>query len=180
MVIGYVFIEKSDQRKMSTRRPPSPQRRFDVGAKLFSQLQIGYMQTPPPMHIPTLIEAVRTNQIALVESYVQSAADFMLLKAGANPDFAGDYKRTALHVACNKNYESIVDALIEVGADVNAQTATGLTALMLAVKNNSLSVARKLLGAGADASVRSREGFTAREVAEAHGFWEMAAILGDV
>ena len=101
----------------------------------------------------------------------------MLLNAGANPDFAGDYGRTALHVACSKNLDTIANALIEVGANVNLQSATGLTPLMLAAKNNAIDVARKLLAAGADAGVQSKEGFAAREVAEAHGFGEMVDLL---
>ena len=53
----------------------------------------------------------------------------MLLSAGANPDIQSRDGVTPLMMAAQFNYQKGVEALLNVGADVNAQSSLGGTAL---------------------------------------------------
>ncbi|MGK2921749.1 MAG: ankyrin repeat domain-containing protein, partial [Methyloceanibacter sp.] len=59
----------------------------------------------------------------------------------------------------------IAKALINEGADVNAQAKNGMTALMIAAANNSAPMIGLLMDAGADPTVKNARGETAEDVA---------------
>lgn len=59
----------------------------------------------------------------------------------------------------------IAKALVEAGADVDAQAKNGMTALMIAAANNSAPMIGLLMDAGADPSVKNAQGQTAEDVA---------------
>ncbi|KAH7695066.1 notch-like transmembrane receptor, partial [Aphelenchoides avenae] len=83
----------------------------------------------------------------------------ILLKRKANPDGVGDIwlhsnrKRTPLHWAAELNNELMVKALVESGANRNAQDADGRTPLFLAANNGSDSATRMLLLLHADSTI---------------------------
>lgn len=73
---------------------------------------------------------------------------------------------TALHYAVDKGLTSIVDALLEHGADVNAQDETGQTPLMYAVICSHKEVVEKLLSVPSiDLGIKNTDGETAKDIA---------------
>ncbi|HUW73445.1 MAG TPA: quinoprotein dehydrogenase-associated putative ABC transporter substrate-binding protein [Methyloceanibacter sp.] len=59
----------------------------------------------------------------------------------------------------------IAKALVEEGADINAQAKNGMTALMIAAANNSAPMIGLLMDAGADPTIKNAQGQTAEDVA---------------
>lgn len=72
---------------------------------------------------------------------------------------------TALMYAARQDAADAALALVESGADLNAQDADGSTALQFAIMNAHYDLAAKLLEAGADPNVADRTGMTALYVA---------------
>ena len=91
--------------------------------------------------------------------YVRSAEMVKLLvDSGANVHSVGSYATdTPLHVAAN---ESVVRALIQAGADVNAQNNKGITPLYFASEWGNLDTVNGLIKAGADVNLRDDYGLT--------------------
>ena len=72
---------------------------------------------------------------------------------------------TALHYAVDKGLTSIVDTLLENGADVNAQDETGQTPLMYAVICSHKEVVEKLLSVPSiDLGLKNTDGETAKDI----------------
>ncbi|MGD8527788.1 MAG: quinoprotein dehydrogenase-associated putative ABC transporter substrate-binding protein [Methyloceanibacter sp.] len=59
----------------------------------------------------------------------------------------------------------IATALLDAGADIDAQSANGMTALMIAAANNSAPMIGLLMAAGADPGIKNEQGQTAVDVA---------------
>jgi len=68
---------------------------------------------------------------------------------------------TLLMLAAAHGHGAMVEALLALGADVNARSGADKTALILAVDNRRLDVVEILLKAGADVDAQSAEGNTA-------------------
>lgn len=82
---------------------------------------------------------------------------YLLLKAGANRDQAGDDLRTPLHYAAARGAQASLEVLLAAGADPDAAescllegTSTGLSALHYAVLNAHVATVSMLLCYGAD------------------------------
>ena len=59
----------------------------------------------------------------------------------------------------------IAKALVDAGADLDAQAKNGMTALMIAAANNSAPMIGLLMAAGADPNIKNAQGQTAVDVA---------------
>ncbi len=72
---------------------------------------------------------------------------------------AGSY--TLLMLAAAHGHGTMVEALLELGADVNARGSKGKTALMLAADHRQLESVKALLKAGAEVEAQAEDGNTA-------------------
>jgi ankyrin repeat protein len=107
------------------------------------------------MEIPPVWMAVQTNDLTLLKE--------VLTKENIEAT-ASEEMYTPLMVAANHSYPDIVSHLIENGADVNAQSKSGMTALMLAMNPNSEHTqlcVTQLIDAKADLDIQSAGGSTA-------------------
>ncbi|KAK6977531.1 ANK-REP-region domain-containing protein, partial [Favolaschia claudopus] len=103
-----------------------------------------------------LHHAIEKNQPKIVR---------MLLDAGADPNIAGGYCRTALHAAVYRKSEPIVKMLLDARADVNILGGEDETALQMAVDRQSEPIVKMLLDAGADVNIVGSEDETALQMA---------------
>mmetsp|Transcript_21228 Transcript_21228/g.55211 ORF Transcript_21228/g.55211 Transcript_21228/m.55211 type:complete len:1203 (-) Transcript_21228:303-3911(-) len=77
-----------------------------------------------------------------------------------NPDSKLEFGGTALHLAIRAGKADIADALVEVGADVNAADKFGITALHFAAFHEAVDMVEKLAKAGADVNAADQDGNT--------------------
>lgn len=91
-----------------------------------------------------------------------------LLDAGAEVNLSDRDNRTPLHRAATATLDA-VRALLNKGANVNAQSIMGETALMLAARNGRLSIVNALLDTDAALEITNRDGKTALHIAAAWG-----------
>ena len=125
--------------------------------------------------IPLLFIAAKKGSRAVVET---------LLKNGADPTAKDADKITALMIASEKGYTSIVKLILDAIPDkdvkteyVNAQDEDGSTALFLAIdggSDNVSEVVRLLIDNRADSKIANNEGDTPVELAREY---EMASIV---
>lgn len=78
-----------------------------------------------------------------------------------------------------KDWESRLETLIELGADLNATNGIGETALHVAARNGLGPVIRKLIQLGADPHIRDETGRTALNTALLMGYDSLAEIFQD-
>lgn len=109
----------------------------------------------------------------LWESEVSQKRALELINSGVDLEQADNMGFTYLHFAAQFEDPVIVKALLENGANANAETLMGASALQFAVvrcKNydpkRSYEVIRLLLEAGADPDKKSRDGFSVRDLAK--------------
>jgi ankyrin repeat protein len=101
----------------------------------------------------------------------------VLLAAGASADVAsGPTQGTALHQASRRGYISVVQALVEHGATIDALDAKGQTPLRRAVNCRQLQLVRLLVRHGADPHLADRRGVTPIDIAHTD---EMKQALAD-
>lgn len=121
-----------------------------------------------------IIEAFITNNIKL--DSMQLSNDFsplitalfansektalLLIKNGANPNDQFD-TRSVLAMAAMFNQPNIVKALLEKGADVNADDGTLITPIMFAAQEGYMDIVKLLLQHKADLSRKDKNGETA-------------------
>ncbi len=120
--------------------------------------------------------------LAIAEDKYESAKTLMEAGAKVNEP-SGDDGLTPLMIAAGQTSPAegamflpgstrptdIAQGLIERGADVNAQSKSGVTALMIAAAHNSPPMIGLLIDAGADPSLKNSLGQTAADVAEKNG-----------
>ena len=82
----------------------------------------------------------------------------LLLDHGADPNFRGDWKRTALMHA---NTAAKVTLLLAKGAEIDAKDEYGKTALMHAASRGAAAVVSALLDGGASVNLTDNKGLTA-------------------
>lgn len=115
--------------------------------------------TAPPSPDVALLHAADRGDVAGVLSAV---------KSGANVDARDGCQRTALFLASQQGHSEVVESLVDLGADSNAQADDGSTPLMHAalhgVWSADAAALRVLLGAEADVNVRTNTGGTALSI----------------
>ena len=85
----------------------------------------------------------------------------VLLNAGAKPDIVDDDGNTILHAACSSdNSKETIQALIDLGADVNATNKWAHTILMYDCELGNENAINVLLNAGAKPDIVDDEGYT--------------------
>jgi hypothetical protein len=90
----------------------------------------------------------------------------LLVKYRARTDLVDNQGNTALILATDADPDvSVINALLDAGADPDHQNEEGETALMKAANNDNLEAVRALLKAGADVNMKNNDGETAWDIA---------------
>jgi ankyrin repeat protein len=119
----------------------------------------------------TFVERVREGDVPAVN---------LFLVAGMEPNVTtGEDRNTVLMVAAANGRASIVEALVEAGADVNRANRRGVTALMNAALQSNTAIVRTLIAAKADIHHESGSGDTALSFAAAAGHEANVTLLID-
>ncbi len=127
-------------------------------------------------------EGFRPLPLAIAEDKYEAAKALMDAGADVNTP-SGDEELTPLMVAAGQTSPAegamfvpgstrptdIARGLLDRGADVNAQSKSGVTALMIAATHNNPPMIGMLIDAGADPTIKNKLGQTAADVAELNG-----------
>lgn len=98
-----------------------------------------------------LITAIINGQIRLAEN---------LINYGADVNKKGQYGCSALHRACQYDYDDVVKSLIEHGADVNAESGAGFTPLRIAIGNDNEVIVKCLIRNYANIDEEDENGYS--------------------
>lgn len=122
--------------------------------------------------IDSLVDAGANANTSLILATTTIAAPELLeymISKGLDVNMHDDNGVTTLHGMVDDGDVASVARLLEVGADVNAQTSdTNETPLHLAARKGNVELVRQLLAAGADPTLRTRQGQTAEDLAKEH------------
>ena len=116
--------------------------------------------------------SVDYSKEAFVERVQQGdqAVSALFLAAGMDANTAVDQEgNTALMAAANNGHTSVVDSLVDAGANVNATNRQGISALMRAATQDGAAVVSRLIASNADPNQRDVRGDTALSFAAARG-----------
>jgi hypothetical protein len=91
-----------------------------------------------------------TTALMLATSYKRGDLVDILLKKNADPTLADSNGLQAIHTAVLQGDLALLQKLLDAGANVNAQTKTGVTPLFLAASNDSLELVQFLCSKDAD------------------------------
>jgi ankyrin repeat protein len=98
----------------------------------------------------SLLDAVRQGDFDAVRYYIEDKS--------ANPDARDPRGRTALHIATERGFSTIVNTLLELGARVDATDHQKITPLMIAAERGFDTVLACLLQNGADIMLQNAKG----------------------
>ena len=128
---------------------------------------------PDTIDFTALMHAARDGQSEAVHSLLDAGADVN------HKAHAYGLELTPLHLAAISNQADIVDTLVANGADLNAQGSTGQAPFGWALFEGGHEAALALLQAGADWTVGPDDGPDLRGIAEARGWDDVLALMGD-
>src|SRR5262249_25331612 len=119
---------------------------------------------------PVLMLATDLKEYNLMEA---------LLLHGADPNRKDPEGEAPLTKLCDRNDipRKMVQLLLEKGANINIQNASGQTPLMLAILNQNRGIVHLLLAQGADLIIRNKEGNNALGYAM---FWRDGALVQEL
>jgi len=101
----------------------------------------------------------------------------LLLCCGANVNAQTGNGITTLHIATEKGYVKVVEALLEHNADVNSTIKYDITPLHIAARKGHLEVVEVLLKFGANTSSQDEYGRTALHIASKEGHEQIVIAL---
>lgn len=121
-----------------------------------------------------LFEAAKTGKSSVIVDILGSTKESGLegLEGSVGPltaEAKGLYGRTALHLAALSGQLESSEALLSLGAKIDAQTDSGFTPFHLACRHGHLELADLLLQNGCDVSLQADQGETALHLAAQHG-----------
>jgi hypothetical protein len=117
----------------------------------------------------SLHDAAKAGDVEAVRSWLAKVAD----KEAKDKDGA-----TPLHVAAMKGHASVVEMLVQAGADMDAREgAHGLTTLHIAASQGHASVVEVLIQAGANKEAKAMQGWTPLHVAAMKGRASVVEVL---
>jgi len=116
---------------------------------------------------PLLYTAIYENNTAIAK---------YLLDKGANPGSAMK-SRKILHLAAERGYDELIEAIIKHGGNANERDGHYETALFEAAAKNNLKSAEKLIEMSAEVNIFNRAGETPLHIAASKGSIEMAELL---
>ena len=87
---------------------------------------------------------------------------------------------TPLHLASARGHVDLARMLIDLGADVSAQTKYGSTVLHVATEKGHADLARMLIDLGADVSAQTEDRWTALHMASHYGHVDLTRMLIDL
>jgi len=122
-----------------------------------------------------LFEASMTGKINVLRSLLNEKSEEEVYQLST--EVHGLYGRTPLHVAAAAGQVDAAQALISLGANVNAQTDAGFTALHLACRHGQTDFVEFLLQIGADVTLQADQGETVLHLAAQHGKAELVTLL---
>jgi ankyrin repeat protein len=125
------------------------------------------------------LEAVQAL-LSIRPNTVQANTDTQVtipMKVLGGTDDDGTMQMTALHIATEKNYLEIVQALLKAKINFDAQASNGRTALHIAAHNGNLEIVQALTAAGADPNIKDQDGNTPLHHAVAKGHLQIAKEL---
>jgi quinoprotein dehydrogenase-associated probable ABC transporter substrate-binding protein len=129
---------------------------------------------------PNAVSAQNFTPLGIATQYGKDQAAVALIQAGADPGRPiGDAGYTPLMLATAAHANTVVQALLGKGADVNARNGGGVTALMIAAANGRDDLVEMLVRAGADVKARTERGDTAMSIARAKGNEKVIRLLGE-
>jgi ankyrin repeat protein len=141
------------------------------------------IEQPGPQGFRPLALAIAENKYESAKALMEAGADLsaasgadgltplMLIAAQTSP------AEGARFLPGSTRPSDIARGLVERGADVNAQSKSGVTALMIAATHNSAPMIGLLMDAGADPALKNQQGQTATDVAEKNGNQEAAQAI---
>lgn len=118
----------------------------------FNTCQNQLLMPNPDFHSPSIIEAVKNNQLAVVESE---------LKKGANVNISDEQKSSLLLIATAANHLEMAKLLIRYKADVNQQNQSLDSPFLLAGANGQADLINLFLANGARFDIFNRYNGTA-------------------
>ncbi|KER22832.1 hypothetical protein T265_14770, partial [Opisthorchis viverrini] len=130
------------------------------GADSSSKTKKGYT----PLHL-----AAKYGNLAIAHT--------LLEHANADPNSVGHSGFAPVHVAAYYKQSSILQLLVDYGADINKTVKNGFTPLHLSAKRNNLECVRFLLEQGASVDARSRNGYTPLHLAAQDGHFDIVQTL---
>jgi ankyrin repeat protein len=111
--------------------------------------------------IVELLINCRSEEFFQMIPYVESPESKAIKRLQIDIDKKDKYGNTALTYACARNYEKIVELLINAGVNINSIDNFGRTPLIAAVKNNRFDIVQKLIFHKANIEKKDNEGLNA-------------------
>jgi ankyrin repeat protein len=102
-----------------------------------------------------LMQAAFTGQLEVVRTLLAAGADVCATSMAGKPDGGGGSQ--AIHFAIVGGHQSVVEALLEAGADPNVVGNFCCSPLGLAISSGNFDMVRLLLRKGADIKLRTRK-----------------------
>ena len=139
------------------------------GVRCMDAKMKAYAEKIEKKFVPSMHWAATYGNLPAVRAHLESGEDVNK----RDPKF----ERTALYHAADCDRPVILKALIEGGADVNAQDNQGCTSLSFSAQEGHTMIAMELIKAGADVNLARHAGVTPLHMAAKNGHEACAAML---